>query len=96
MKNLKVGFKKLNDNAILPAYSREGDACLDITSMYDYVINPGETMLVRTGLAVELPHGYKLSVKPRSGLALKHSITVLNTPGTVDAKVLCFEKVYNM
>lgn len=84
MKKIRIGFKKLHKDAVLPSYSREGDACMDIRATEEVLIPAGERRLVKTGLAVELPKGYKLSVKPRSGLALNHGLTVLNTPGTVD------------
>ena len=80
--NLKV--KKLNPAATLPSYAREGDAGLDLFSVKAVVIEPGKSALVPTGIAIELPAGTEAQVRPRSGLALKHAITVLNTPGTVD------------
>jgi len=80
--NLKV--KKLNPAATLPAYAREGDAGLDLFAVKAMVIEPGKSALVPTGIAIELPSGTEAQVRPRSGLALKHAITVLNTPGTVD------------
>ena len=80
--NLKV--KKLNPAATLPSYAREGDAGLDLFAVKAMVIGPGESALVPTGIAIELPSGTEAQVRPRSGLALKHAITVLNTPGTVD------------
>ena len=80
--NLKV--KKLNPAATLPSYAREGDAGLDLFAVKAMVIEPGKSALVPTGIAIELPSGTEAQVRPRSGLALKHAITVLNTPGTVD------------
>jgi len=80
--NLKV--KKLNPSAILPAYAREGDAGLDLFAIKAMVIEPGKSALVPTGIAIELPSGTEAQVRPRSGLALKHGISVLNTPGTID------------
>ena len=80
--NLKV--KKLNPEAILPSYAREGDAGLDLFSVKQMVIEPGKSALVPTGIAIELPSGTEAQVRPRSGLALKHGLSVLNTPGTVD------------
>lgn len=78
-------FKKLSPEATLPKYMREGDAGLDIASIEKYEIEPGDTALVKTGLAVELPRGYEIQVRPRSGLALKHAVTTLNAPGTIDS-----------
>jgi dUTP pyrophosphatase len=82
MMQLKV--KRLNPRAILPSYAREGDAGLDLFAAQPAAIAPGASALVATGIAVELPPGTEAQVRPRSGLALKHSVTVLNTPGTVD------------
>jgi len=80
--NLKV--KKLNPEAILPSYAREGDAGLDLFAAKQMIIEPGKSALVPTGIAIELPSGTEAQVRPRSGLALKHGLSVLNTPGTVD------------
>ncbi|WP_010233784.1 dUTP diphosphatase [Clostridium arbusti] len=80
--NLKI--KRINEEAILPEYAHEGDAGLDLFSIEDKIIKPGETTLIHTGIQMELPKNTEAQVRPRSGLALKHSITVLNTPGTID------------
>ena len=69
----------------LPDYSSEHAAGLDVTSAEALVLNPGERHAVATGFAIEIPHGYEVQVRPRSGLALKHGITCLNTPGTIDS-----------
>jgi dUTP pyrophosphatase len=82
MTQLKV--KRLNPAAILPSYARAGDAGLDLFAVKAISIAPGASALVPTGIAIELPPGTEGQVRPRSGLALKHAITVLNTPGTVD------------
>src|ERR1700674_4689064 len=82
MMQLKV--KRLNPRAILPAYARDGDAGLDLFAVQSAAIAPGASALVATGIAIELPSGTEAQVRPRSGLALKHAVTVLNTPGTVD------------
>jgi dUTP pyrophosphatase len=68
----------------MPSYARDGDAGLDLFALKPSVIEPGRSALVPTGIAIELPPGTEAQVRPRSGLALKHAITVLNTPGTVD------------
>jgi dUTP pyrophosphatase len=73
-----------SDNA-LPQYETGGSAGLDVRSNEDVVLEPGEFKLVKTGLFVEIPSGYEIQVRPRSGLALKHGITVLNSPGTIDS-----------
>lgn len=82
MYTLKV--KKINENAVIPKYAHQGDAGMDLYSIEDIDIPPAETRLVHTGLQIELPPNTEAQVRPRSGLALKHSVTVLNTPGTVD------------
>ena len=82
MMQLKV--KRLNPAAVLPSYARAGDAGLDLFASQPATIAPGASALVGTGIAIELPPGTEAQVRPRSGLALKHAITVLNTPGTID------------
>lgn len=69
----------------LPAYAHPHDAGADLRSRIYCVIEPAEAKLVPTGIRVAVPQGYELQVRPRSGLALKHGVTVLNTPGTVDS-----------
>lgn len=81
---MRLNVKKLTPAAILPAYAHPGDAGMDLFACEDATIKPGETRLVKTGIAIQLPQGTEAQVRPRSGLALKHSITVLNTPGTID------------
>jgi len=68
----------------LPAYATEGAAGMDLLAARDVTIAPGGRALVPTGLCVAIPEGFEMQVRPRSGLALKHGITVLNAPGTVD------------
>ena len=70
---------------MIPQYAHEGDAGMDVFSNEDVDIAPGESRLVKTGIAIELPDNTEAQVRPRSGLALKHGISVLNTPGTIDA-----------
>ena len=69
----------------LPAYATEGAAGMDVLSAEDVSIAPGARHAVATGLAVAIPEGFEIQVRPRSGLALKHGITVPNTPGTIDS-----------
>jgi len=69
----------------LPAYATDGAAGMDVVSAEDVTIAPGARHAVATGLAVAIPHGFEIQVRPRSGLALKHGITVPNTPGTIDS-----------
>lgn len=78
-------FKRIHPDAVLPAYAHPSDAGMDIRSIEDISLSPGERALVHTGLVVLLPPMYEAQVRPRSGLALKFGITVLNTPGTIDS-----------
>jgi dUTP pyrophosphatase len=82
---MKLKIKRLSDAAVIPQYAHPGDAGLDLVSIEAQTILPGESRLIRTGIAIELPENTEAQVRPRSGLALKHQITVLNTPGTIDA-----------
>ena len=81
---MTVKFRKSDPNAVLPAYAHPGDAGMDVRSVEEVTIEPGGRKLVRTGLVMMLPPGYEAQVRPRSGLALKNGVTVLNTPGTID------------
>ncbi|MBI5742961.1 MAG: dUTP diphosphatase [Elusimicrobia bacterium] len=85
MSKLEVEIQKLNPEARVPAYAHEGDAGVDLYSAIDHVLQPGARALIPTGVKMAIPHGYEGQVRPKSGLALKHGLTVLNTPGTVDA-----------
>jgi dUTP pyrophosphatase len=76
--------RRLSPTATLPSYSHPGDAGLDLYADASVSIEPGETKLVGTGISIELPPNTEAQVRPRSGLALKQGITVLNTPGTID------------
>ncbi|MCU9614160.1 dUTP diphosphatase [Caldibacillus lycopersici] len=80
----KLKVKLIHHDAKLPYRANEGDAGLDLFSIEEKIIKPGEAELIRTGIQMELPRGTEAQVRPRSGLALKHSITVLNSPGTID------------
>jgi len=73
------------DGLPLPAYATEHAAGLDIVAAEDVTLAPGARHAVATGFAIAIPEGYEVQVRPRSGLALKHGITCLNTPGTIDA-----------
>lgn len=78
-------FKRIHPDAILPAYAHPSDAGMDVRSIEDLVIAPGKRALVHTGLVMQLPPRYEAQVRPRSGLALKQGVTVLNAPGTIDS-----------
>ena len=82
-----VEVKRLEDGAglPLPAYATDGAAGMDVVSAEDVTIKPGARHAVATGLAMAIPSGYEIQVRPRSGLAFKHGITVPNTPGTIDS-----------
>ncbi|MDX1984227.1 MAG: dUTP diphosphatase [Bryobacteraceae bacterium] len=83
---MTIRIKKLRPQAQLPAYAHGAgeDAGMDLRAVEDAVLEPGVPSLVPTGLAIELPSGYEAQVRPRSGLALKHAITMPNAPGTID------------
>ena len=82
---MTLGFKRIHPEATLPAYAHASDAGMDVRSVEDVTIPVGGRALVHTGLVMELPPRYEAQVRPRSGLALRHGVTVLNTPGTIDA-----------
>ena len=83
----KIQIKKLSPTASIPKYETLGSSGMDIAAHLEnkIVINPGEKALVSTGFAIAIPRGYEVQIRPRSGLAVKKNITVLNTPGTIDA-----------
>jgi|SRR3989344_3437408 len=83
MVNIKI--KKLHSEAITPKYAHQGDAGMDIYSVEELIIPSKERGLVKTGLSFEIPEGYEIQVRPKSGLALNHGLTILNTPGTIDS-----------
>ncbi|MFW9977656.1 MAG: dUTP diphosphatase [Candidatus Thorarchaeota archaeon] len=80
-----VKVKRLVPEGELPRQAKEGDAAFDLFSVVEYIIQPGETYGVPTGIALEIPQGYEGQVRPRSGLALKNGITITNSPGTIDS-----------
>jgi dUTP pyrophosphatase len=82
---IELPIRRLRDDAVIPARAYEGDAGLDLASCERVALAPGERALVGTGLAVAIPDGYAGFVQPRSGLAAKHGITIVNSPGLVDA-----------
>jgi len=81
---IKLKIKKISEEAVTPEYAHSGDAGVDLYSIEGKCILPGETALIHTGIQIELPENTEAQIRPRSGLALKHSITVLNSPGTID------------
>ena len=83
----KILIKKLQKGAVIPKYETTGSSGLDLSANINskIILKPGEKCLVPTGLSVSIPIDYELQIRPRSGLAFKKSITVLNTPGTIDS-----------
>src|SRR6201982_1936428 len=82
---LDVQITRLDPAVPLPGYARPGDAGADLFAAEDVVLAPGERALVRTGIAIALPEGYAGFLHPRSGLAAKHGVTLVNAPGTIDS-----------
>jgi dUTP pyrophosphatase len=90
MESIKLKIKRISDefsNIPLPHYATEGSAGMDIRAALaePEILNPGEIKLIPTNLSVEIPLGYEIQVRPRSGLAAKHGIGILNSPGTIDS-----------
>lgn len=81
---MKVLVKKLHPNAIVPKQQIEGDVGLDLSTIDEGILQPNERKLFRTGIAVQPERGYELQIRPRSGLAFKKGITVLNSPATIE------------
>ncbi len=82
---LDVRVRRLDPDLPLPSYAHPGDAGADLLTTVDITLAPGERALVPTGIALALPEGYVAFVQPRSGLAARHGLSIVNTPGTVDA-----------
>lgn len=83
--DLQIAVQQLDPDLPLPAYAHPGDAGADLVSTVDVTLAPGERALVPTGIAIALPDGYVALIHPRSGLAARHGLSIVNTPGTVDA-----------
>ena len=83
---MRIRIQPIHPNAVLPEYAHgpQEDAGMDLRAVEDAVLAPGVPRLVSTGLAIALPPGYEAQVRPRSGLALRHAITMPNAPGTID------------
>lgn len=82
---MAVLIQRLDADLPLPRYAKGGDAGADLVTRVDLTLAPGERALAPTGIAIALPDGYAAFVHPRSGLAIKHGVSIVNTPGTVDA-----------
>jgi len=83
---MKIGIKKLHPEAVLPQYAHgpDEDAGMDLHALSAVTLEPGVAQLVPTGLSIEVPPGYEAQLRPRSGLAFKHSVTLPNAPATID------------
>ena len=81
----RIRIKRIRDDAVTPHYEHDGDAGMDLYSVVSSTLKPGERQLIPIGIEVEIPKGYEMQIRPKSGLALKRGVTVLNSPGTVDA-----------
>ncbi len=81
---MKIEVKRLDPDLPLPSYATAGAAGLDLRAAESATLKPGTRTLMPTGLSIALPEGYEAQVRPRSGLAVKHGVTVLNAPGTID------------
>lgn len=82
---LQIAVRRLDESLPLPSYAHPGDAGADLLTTVDVTLAPGERVLVPTGIAIALPEGYVALVHPRSGLAARHGLSIVNTPGTIDA-----------
>ena len=82
---VEVPLRRMSEHAVLPAYAHPGDAGADLCTTVDVHLRPGERALVPTGVAMALPEGYVALIHPRSGLAARCGLSIVNTPGTVDA-----------
>lgn len=82
---VEVQFCRLDDRAVLPQYAHPSDAGADLACLTDFALAPGERKLIGTGIAVAIPDGYVGLIHPRSGLATKNGISIVNAPGTIDA-----------
>lgn len=77
-------IERVNEKAIVPNYAHDGDAGLDLYSIDELALSPGERALIHTGIKIQLPKNTEAQIRPRSGLALKHGISLVNSPGTID------------
>jgi dUTP pyrophosphatase len=83
---MQIKILRVDKDLPLPSYAHDGDAGVDLYSAEDYILKPNEAKLISSGIKIEVPKGYEAQVRPRSGIALKNSVTVLNTPGTIDCQ----------
>lgn len=85
MNHIEVQIKRLDKDLPIPQYAKSGDAGVDVYARIDCTLAPGQRAMVPTGIAIALPDGYVCFAHPRSGLAAKHGISIVNAPGTIDA-----------
>ena len=83
---IKVKIKKLVDSAVVPKYAHEGDAGVDLYSTEELMLQPGQRVLISTGISISIPDSYEAQVRPRSGMSIKYGLSVVNSPGTIDCK----------
>jgi len=84
MNDIRILFTKLHTDAQIPLYATRGSAGADLYAVENYVLKPGNVYLIRTGLAVAIPEEIEGQIRPRSGLAIKHGVTLINSPATID------------
>lgn len=82
---MQINIKRLSQDVNIPKYQTSGSVGFDLESRDNLILKAGKSSLISTGLSFELPEEYEIQIRPRSGLALKHLITVLNSPGTIDS-----------
>ena len=82
---VKIKIKKIHPDAIIPKYAHKGDSGMDVYSIEEFKLKTLERKLVKTGLSFEIPIGYEIQTRPKSGLAIKYGITIVNAPGTIDS-----------
>lgn len=82
---VKIRIKKLHPDAVVPKYASELASGFDLVAVEDVIVKPGATVMVPTGIALEIPLGYELQIRPRSGISRKTKLRISNTPGTIDA-----------
>lgn len=81
---IKLPIEKCREEAVMPTYANDGDAGMDLYSCADVLVKPGCSVLVPTGLKMAIPYGYEVQIRPRSGISLKTTLRVPNSPGTID------------
>ncbi len=84
-KTVTIKWKRIHQDAVIPSYVHEGDAGFDFTSIEDVALTPYARKIVKTGLKVEIPAGYEMQIRPRSGISLKTPVLIANAPGTIDS-----------